>query len=334
MTEQKTLSLCMVVKNEEENISRCLQSIDSAVDEIIIVDTGSTDHTKDISERYGASVFDFSWQDDFSAARNEGIRRATGDWILWLDADEMVDQDDLLALQNAINTSIEKYLAIHLINFYGETTNIRDSFQVGQVRLFQNKVGVFFEGRIHEHLNIPNADQVTDIPVRVYHFGYMQNVMTKKHKHDRNIRMLNMEALDQPDNPWIYYHLASEYFNTQQYIKAFEHVNFALFRFLIQGMKPPAIVYRLKYLILLQHGSIDGALAGIDKAIEMYPDYVDLHYFKGILHFNKKRYAEALEAFHYCTILGEDNWHYLTMKGVGSFLAEQYIEKCIAEMSQ
>ena len=86
------VSLCMIVKDAEATLRACLASVDDLVDEMIVVDTGSTDSTRAVATRAGAALFDFAWVDDFSAARNESIRHATGDWIFWLDADEQLDE--------------------------------------------------------------------------------------------------------------------------------------------------------------------------------------------------------------------------------------------------
>src|SRR5229473_1042408 len=87
-----SVSLCLMVRNEEESLPGCLQSVAGAANEIIVVDTGSTDRTKEVAANFGAKVFDFPWVDDFAAARNECIRHATGDWIFWMDADERMDE--------------------------------------------------------------------------------------------------------------------------------------------------------------------------------------------------------------------------------------------------
>ena len=87
-----SVSLCMIVKNEEAVIGRCLESVQGMVDEIIIVDTGSEDRTKEIVERYTDKIYDFSWRDDFAAARNYSFSLASGDFILWLDADDVILQ--------------------------------------------------------------------------------------------------------------------------------------------------------------------------------------------------------------------------------------------------
>ena len=107
------LSLCMIVKNEEAILAKCLESVKGVVDEMIVLDTGSTDRTVAIAEEYGAKTPRFSWCDDFSAARNEALRHVTGDWVLVLDADEQLNP----AIANRLKTEIakEQNLVINLI---------------------------------------------------------------------------------------------------------------------------------------------------------------------------------------------------------------------------
>jgi glycosyltransferase involved in cell wall biosynthesis len=88
------VSLCLIAKNEEANLPACLPSVAGLVEEMIVVDTGSTDRTKEVAAQLGARVFDFTWVDSFAAARNESLRHATGDWILWLDGDELFTEAD------------------------------------------------------------------------------------------------------------------------------------------------------------------------------------------------------------------------------------------------
>ncbi len=89
-----TISLCMIVKNEEKVLARCLESVKDIVDEIIIVDTGSTDKTKEIAYRYTQNVYDFEWIHDFSAARNYSFSKATKDYQMWLDADDIITEEN------------------------------------------------------------------------------------------------------------------------------------------------------------------------------------------------------------------------------------------------
>jgi glycosyltransferase involved in cell wall biosynthesis len=142
----KTLALVMIVKNEEKNIKRCLDSIKDLVNEIIIVDTGSTDNTKSIAINYGAKVFNYKWHNDFSDARNFSIQQSTSDWNLVLDADEYI-----LSNHQLIRDFIERNN-----NIIGRIYITSRSFDNGQeneeicfvTRLFPNKE-IFFNGKVH-----------------------------------------------------------------------------------------------------------------------------------------------------------------------------------------
>src|SRR5437773_6000316 len=96
------ISLCMIVRDEEQFILECIESARDAVDESIVVDTGSTDRTIELAERAGASVYPFVWCDDFAAARNASIEKASGDWVLWLDADERLARGGAEVLREAV----------------------------------------------------------------------------------------------------------------------------------------------------------------------------------------------------------------------------------------
>ncbi|MEI4828201.1 glycosyltransferase family 2 protein [Bacillus sp. FJAT-53711] len=336
----RRLSLCMIVKDEENHISNCLNSIKSVVDEMIIVDTGSSDRTVEICKSFGAQVFDFPWNGSFSAARNYGLDRATGDWILWLDADEEIDSSDVYKLRDALYCD-DYLLSIHLINYYGDRPDPNKTFDIAHTRLFQNHKGFKFTNSIHEMLNANEVLTSSDdnqsikvVPIKVYHYGYLDSVNKSKKKFERNFNMLTDELEQKNRDPWIDYHIASEYYRVEQYDKAFNHVNRSIVGFLQQLKTPPSLLYRLKYSILIGSGSIEGAWPGIERAISLYPDYVDLHFYKGLILYIKESYIEALEVFEHCLEMGEGNLHHLTLKGVGSFQALYYKGCCLEKLGQ
>ncbi|UCD56420.1 MAG: tetratricopeptide repeat protein, partial [Candidatus Hydrogenedentota bacterium] len=187
---QSTISLCMIVRNEEENLPRLLEEVGRVVDEIVIVDTGSSDNTRAVAESHGATVYGFQWAHDFAAARNFSLSKATCGWILVLDADEALSADDFSALKMLTRDS-------RAFGFSFETRNYsRDSslegwrpaaledemarsfpgwFPSEKVRLFRNKPSIRFEGAIHELvepsiLRTAGAIERTSIPV--HHYGY------------------------------------------------------------------------------------------------------------------------------------------------------------------
>ncbi|WEK56325.1 MAG: glycosyltransferase [Candidatus Cohnella colombiensis] len=318
----------MIVKDEERFLEGCLNSIKDVVDEIIIVDTGSVDQTKAIARKFGAYIYEFNWEDDFAAARNYGLEQATGDWILWLDADEQLDALDRYKLRDILYMDDLDLVSLHLINYYGTEVNLDESFHIAHTRLFRNHKGIQFENKIHEALNIRDPLPIPMAPIKLYHYGYMNDVAESKNKLERNLRLLENEMKQGSQNPWIPYHIATEYFRDQQYERSFEYVNKAIIQFILQGSTPPSMLYKLKYSVLLGLGSIDGAWPGIQKAVELYPDYVDLHYYKGLILYAKERYAEALESFNYCLELGETNLKHLILKGAGSFQAWYQKGRC------
>ncbi len=340
MSRFNRLSLCMIVRNEEENIGRCLNSVKNTVDEIIIVDTGSSDRTIEICRSYGAQVYEFSWNGSFSDARNYGLEFATGDWILWLDADEEVNEEDACRLRDILCFENNKILSIHLINYYGNEPDPDQTFHTAHPRLFRNHLGFRFENKIHEKLNAyqvltpEEVQKIKTIPIKVYHYGYMDPVVLNKKKLERNVKMLEEELSKEDHNPWIDYYIANEHYRAQQYEKAFEFVNKSIMLFLKNKLMPPSLLYNLKYSILLTLGSYEGAWPGIERAIALYPDYVDLRFYKGVILYAKKMYPEALEEFEICLEMGEENLQHLTLKGVGSFQALYYKGCCLERMGQ
>src|SRR5437762_3933662 len=139
------LSAAMIVRDEEHRLDECLASIEDFVDEVVVVDTGSTDATKRIARRRGARVFDFSWCDDFAAARNRSLELARGQWILYIDADERVCQGDRRRLEPLLRDP--RYVgAWVLLRAFPHLTPYRE------MRLFRNHPEIRFEGVIHESM--------------------------------------------------------------------------------------------------------------------------------------------------------------------------------------
>ncbi|WP_276571034.1 glycosyltransferase family 2 protein [Bacillus sp. TH13] len=218
-----TISLCMIVKDEEKNILNCLESVKEFIDEIIIVDTGSTDQTVAICQAFNAKIFHFKWNNSFAEARNFGLEQATGDWILWLDADEKMDLKDAKELKNFLNQSKdEKLISIHLINYIGKENDINQTFHIAHTRLFKNYEGFKFIYNIHETLNVEEilgeVQEIKTLPVKVFHYGYLDSEVSRKQKTVRNLTLLKEELKKEKHSPWIEYHIASEYYkekNTQ-----------------------------------------------------------------------------------------------------------------------
>ena len=151
MTE---LSLCMIVKNEEERLARCLSGVQGAVDEIIIVDTGSTDGTKRVAGQFTSRVYDYAWDDDFSAARNASLDRATKPFILWLDADDVVERSEkekLMALKNRLTADVDAVMTPY---HTGIGQDGRPTLIYERERIVRRDAGFVFSGVVHEAMRV------------------------------------------------------------------------------------------------------------------------------------------------------------------------------------
>lgn len=333
---RKSLSLAMIVKDEEDCIKRCLDSVIDLVNEIVIVDTGSTDKTIEICRSYNAQVFSYPWNNDFAAARNFSLDKVTGDWVLWLDADEEVAPESRNQLNNETNFDDYDAFSVPLINFYGEKVDHDQVVQIAQPRLFRNYMGFRFENKIHEWLNLSFAyeqDRVGFLDLKIYHYGYMNAQVDNKQKFNRNVSLLLHELEEEKNHAWTHYYLAAEYYRRNEFKKAFEHINQSITLFINDGIiPPPSMLYSLKYSILMETRSWEGAWPGIKSAVKMFPDYVDLKFYMGVILYYKKMYQEALACFQECLELGENNLNYLSTRGLGSFRAWFYIGLCFEDL--
>lgn len=162
-----TISLCMIVKNEEEVLERCLASAAGVADEIIVVDTGSTDGTKEIARRCGAKVFDFAWTDDFAAARNYSFSKASCDYLLWLDADDVLPEktrQGLILLREKLDPRVDMVLLPYHVAFDAAD---RPTFVYYRERLMRREAGFRWEGEVHEV--IAPAGIRLELPLPVEH---------------------------------------------------------------------------------------------------------------------------------------------------------------------
>ncbi|MGL4914138.1 MAG: glycosyltransferase, partial [Romboutsia sp.] len=208
----KTLSVCMIVKNEDKNIKRCLDSIRDIADEIIVVDTGSNDKTIEIAESLGAKVINHTWNNDFSEARNKSIEEATKDWVLFLDADEEIKKSEHTKLKYIINSSntYEGYY-FRLVNII-KSTDIGDSIVL---RMFKNKPEYRFYGKMHEQIinsiqKIHGLNCIGSTDIKILHYGYDPELADIKLKFERNINLL--KSYDEKDKDGYYYYaLGNEY---------------------------------------------------------------------------------------------------------------------------
>ena len=165
-----TISLCMIVKDEEQVLARCLDSVKDCVDEIVIVDTGSTDGTRELAKRYTQKLFSFRWIEDFSAARNYALERATGDYLLWLDADDFLPPESAERLRQLKETlQSEKPDLVFCPYDMGDRGDGKPALTFFRERILRREANFKFRGRVHECIAARGKQLHAD--VRVVHLG-------------------------------------------------------------------------------------------------------------------------------------------------------------------
>ena len=208
-----SISLCMIVKNEEHNLPRCLDSVVDVVDEIIIVDTGSTDRTVEIAKSYGAKVFNHPWEGSFSKARNYSLKYATSDWILILDADEELNKADAPRLKEIAKSNDDCLVVSFIIK-----NKYTDSTQEGyaqMVRLYKNFSGIHYEGIVHNAI-IYNGKCLYS-SVTVIHHGYNLSEDKMEEKFLRTSTLLKKQIETDPHNPVPFMYLGVAYMDRRMY---------------------------------------------------------------------------------------------------------------------
>lgn len=194
------ITLSMIVKDEEVYLKDCLNSVKDVVDEIVIVDTGSTDKTKTIAEEFGAKVLDFEWIDDFSAARNFALKNSSSGWILYLDADERLTESSKDELKNLTkeNNNCAYFCSVRSTNNLNGKSSVMD-----YVRLFPKDKSINFEGKIHEQIENSlrrNNFLIIKSNIEILHLGYGISENDLKRKAKRNLQILIEEFNSHPSS--------------------------------------------------------------------------------------------------------------------------------------
>jgi glycosyltransferase involved in cell wall biosynthesis len=311
------LSLAMIVKNEARCLARCLQSVRAVVDEIVVVDTGSTDGTVEIAKNFGAKISRFDWVNDFSAARNFALGQASGDWVLVLDADEHASENLAKEIREFIGSKpcIGRLRIVSDFRRHGSTFRSQSFVS----RLFPR--GVHFEGRIHEQIASPLPR--VNLRGELWHDGYLET-----QKSDRNVKLLLAELEPKPDNAYLLYQLALEYTSLDQAAHAFQCLQKAFAIMKRDDPFAPNVVVDLLYAVMALKKFEAGmeVMGKSEKSLEDFPDYWLARglFYMNLIRSNPAKYATELpkieQSFHRSLVLGETE-KYKSVHGSGSFLA-------------
>lgn len=294
------LSLCMIVKDEAMFLPRCLASVRGVVDEIIVVDTGSTDGTPDLARRAGARVFHLPWRDDFAAARNYALAQATGSFVLVLDADEELGPGAGAALKKAIRRNDLDCGMLPLHNAKTLFAPVKDVVHGAQrigdptllPRLLRRAPDLAWKGVVHESVGAWVAvrqTRVHAVKAPIVHWGAVAEVRESRRKSDRNMTLLRARCLAEPENPAPRQYLAAELITAGRATEAWPILDEG-WRLLLRAMSgpPPFPAYvRLVSLRVPQqfaHGDVAGALETLRIASAWGDQHPNFDYLRARAH--------------------------------------------------
>ncbi len=291
------ISQCMIVKNEEHNLQTSLGNLKGIVHEQIVVDTGSTDNTVEVAQALGATVYHFEWIHDFAAAKNFAIEKATGDWIIFLDADEYFSEEDAQKIPKAIEVAQKG----KTIGIMCEIANIdRNHKLIGtgqQMRIFRNRKDLRYQGKIHEHISSKRSDfkHTNVLGLTIWHTGYDAQIAVNLNKGQRNLEMLLKEYADDPDNYMLIHYIGESYIALSRWDEALQ-----LF-YKIRDLYPDAnknIRYITHTNIMDLHSKMNllpqKAEIDFEKACKEFSDVPDFYMCMGIVYRNNSEYDKAI----------------------------------------
>ena len=217
MGKKASLSLCMIVKDEGKTLERCLNSVKSFINEIIIVDTGSKDNTVEIAKKFNAKIYKFKWIDDFSAARNFAFSKATSDYIMWLDGDDFINEDDIKKIESLLSNMDSSYDYISAEYILARNSEGKVSTSLRRNRIVKRQSAFLWVGNVHEYLAVYGKGLEGDFSI--------EHGKVKEYT-DRNLQIFKtMEKNNKKFTPRDIYYYANELFDNGYYKESINQYN-------------------------------------------------------------------------------------------------------------
>lgn len=314
------ISVCIIAKNEEARIEKCLLSIKPYGFEIVVVDTGSTDRTKEIAAKYADKVLDFVWCDDFSAARNFSLQAASNNWIFMMDCDEWIktiDVEELNFFRKHHSDSVGAVSRENLVTTNGKLTLNNTDYTE---RFFNRKL-YHYTGIIHEQLTPIRGKEFPCLLLHttIEHTGYDMTPEEQVAKGKRNLSLLHKQLEEEPENPYVYYQLGKGYEIVEDYESACEYYGKGLY-FDVD----PELAYVQAMVVsygnaLLRTGKEETAL-GFESIYDAFSSSADFVYLMGRIYMANEKYPQAVEQFLKATTIETCKFH-----GANSFLSFYHI---------
>jgi len=326
------LSLCMIVRDEQEMLPRCLAAVAGAVDEIVIVDTGSTDATIELARSVGARVIEHPWTGSFAQARNVSLDAASGDWLLYLDADEVLVREDAQLLRSLTGRTWREAFYLSETNYTGDP---EDGTAVvhNALRMFRNRPEYRFEGRLHEQIahRLPGylPERIEATSVRVEHYGYLGVVRDARQKSRRNIELLHLQQTEGPPSAFLHYNLGCEYAAAgeravalPEFERSWELLETSTDR--DSHKFAPALLSRLvKALRVCERPR--AALARAEEGLQRFPDFTDLVLEQALAAIALGQQDRAIERCERCIEMGDAPRGYTATVGAGTYLPRLHL---------
>lgn len=295
------ISACLITKNEENNIARCINSFKDVVDEIIVVDTGSVDSTVKIAKKLGAKVFYYKWNNSFSDARNYAIKQAKGNWIIFLDADEYFFGNTGLNIRPVVKSFHNRReidaIECRLLNLSEGGEKIISSNST--IRIFRNDKRIRYQGRIHEYVskdgNSIFTASVGDDQILVCHTGYGSKNLGHS-KAVRNLELLLDELNTGNAYPQLHAYLSITYSQFKDHENVIKHAKQFLDSGCSKFQQIVTVYIKLIWAMVETGYDFQDICQVMEQAIKDFPDHPDLYFTQGKLLLKEGRYSEALEA--------------------------------------
>ncbi len=312
--QQILISLCIIAKNEEQSLPNCLLHIGKIVDEIILVDTGSTDKTVEIAKQAGAKIYKKKWKNDFSDARNFAIKKATGKWILFLDADEMIPLTETKKIQPLLdNPMFEGYL----LNIHTYLPHMALPILSQSLRLFRNRKEYQYQHRVYERIseNLVTNTKETDIILE-----HRPNPVKYRDMKQLKDKLVANELEEHPTDAYLRYAYGIELFNNRKFEKSIEQFQLAIKYGDPHHLFSPHL-YKLLVLSQIELKKYHDALTTAKQGLEYFPTYTDLNYYLGKILMELDNDHEAILQFEKCIKLGDATPSMIPEPGLGTYQA-------------
>lgn len=311
------ISVCIITKNEAANLEKCLRALSEYGYEILVADTGSTDDSRRIAQKWASRVLDFPWCDDFAKARNYVADQAENDWILMVDSDEFVTDWDKEAVENLLVEHREWVGRFELINYWNTPKGVSSGKEYVS-RLYHRKV-FRYAGRIHEQLEplveLREGYRTFQVPIRMDHVGYCGTPEQMKKKAQRNITLLQKLLQEQGEDPYVYYQIGKGYYMMGDYPAAVPYFEKATcFDLDPHSWYVMDLVETYGYA-LLNIGQRELALQ-FENLYHDFSHHADFIFLMGNIYMENARFDDAVAMFEAAAKVD-----FCTVQGVNSFLA-------------